>query len=292
MNYEAQWIVGITALNRSAKVRVKNTDGNIVTLKYNVFQNINIVDTFNYNQLSHHGSIGQYLILADGMDPRDGYGNPFSVLNSGLPDYQPIIPNNFNIDNITNNPIVSVGYVGGNAIYMYSFIRGQKVRVKGYRGVTQTYGLHTLKPFNLNTAADDYVKVHYGRDPNTGSSNDWHYNLRQLGKHSAIGQYFNFVTNFSVNLRAIPLNRFTGIRYFGYKATEIFLQGTPSINHIEMPSKISSFQNDGYEGFRTSNLIFDADYFDLPYDKRELLNPLFLNRHNSIKQALFIDSYS
>ncbi len=71
----AKQFVALRALNRSAKVRVKNSDGDFVTLKPTQDVVVDLNDPINRRQLGRHGAIGQYIVVATNSTiDKDGDG--------------------------------------------------------------------------------------------------------------------------------------------------------------------------------------------------------------------------
>lgn len=54
--------ITVRALNRTAKVRVTNSDGNTVTLSPTADTTVDIDDAAVRRQLARHSSIGQYIV--------------------------------------------------------------------------------------------------------------------------------------------------------------------------------------------------------------------------------------
>ena len=173
--------LGLISLHRSSKVRVKNYEGDLVTLDPTNVTWISLIDDYNLAQLNHHASVGQFLAIGQWTDGIDcGIVPPVTDLK-------------------THAWWLPLRTLNDTA----------KVRVKGWQYDSETstnvYGFHNLKP-NVTT----YIYIGYVPYDEDGSyargladENDWQYNLRQLGHHNSIGQYVVTDGGTAVNIQGL-----------------------------------------------------------------------------------------
>ena len=56
-------VVGLRTLSRGVRIRVKNTNGDKVTLSPTTTTNVDLDDVEVRRSLANHGAIGQYLVV-------------------------------------------------------------------------------------------------------------------------------------------------------------------------------------------------------------------------------------
>jgi hypothetical protein len=110
--------------------------------------------------------------------------------------------------------------LGGNWwVAVRSLNRSVKIRVKGWQANDEdvsSYGYHDLKTDRATWIYIGYTPYNadYDSTRNLEDENDWKYNLDQLGRSSAVGQYIVYVWDDPQFIRIQSLNRSSKLRFF------------------------------------------------------------------------------
>lgn len=161
----------VISLNRTARIRVKTYDGSYKNLSPEVSRWIDFDDAYNRKQLNHHSSIGQWISTCS---------------DTGTP---------------SENTWFGVAIRGLSV--------SARVRVKGWRDSTETYGLWDLGHV-LRENPNDVIYINLGAYDGNNDPNDGRYNRIQLNHHRAIGQYVHSQVRDWAGLKA--LNRSVKVR--------------------------------------------------------------------------------
>ena len=163
--------IEIISLNRAAKIRVKNTSGAFVDLSFENSQWVNFDDPYNRKRLASHSSIGQYLTINSSTS--DSHSGQSQDLTDDTP-----------------------------YVFVKALSKSSRVRVKGWRNNTESYGEWDLGLL-LKEDVSDGVWINLGGDDGNDDPNDGLYNRKQLNHHRSIGQYIQALYSSFVGIRAL-----------------------------------------------------------------------------------------